>query len=78
MGIYHYLSNNNAQITNATSIDDNFTLNIGLVYNADELISFDTTINKSGSNITITGLDKTFTKLTGTLISITDIVTQLI
>lgn len=78
VGIYHYLSNSNVQITNATSIDDNFNLNIGSVYNSDELVSFDTTINKSGSNITITGLDKTFTKLIGTLTSITDTVTQLI
>ena len=78
VGIYHYLSNNNIQITNVTSIDDNFNLNIGPVYNSDELICFDTIINKSDSNITIIGLDKTFTKLTGTLISITDTVTQLI
>lgn len=78
--IYHYLSNNGTQITSASAIDDNFMLSGGIGKNsANTVLLFDVNVTKAGSSITVEAVNAgTNGYITGTVGTITDIVTQLI
>ena len=78
--IYHYLSNNGTQITSASAIDDNFMLSGGIGKNsANTVLLFDVNVTKAGSSITVEAVNAaTMGYITGTVGTITDIVTQLI
>lgn len=78
--IYHYLSNNGTQITSASAIDDNFMLSGGIGKNsANTVLLFDVNVTKAGSSITVEAVNaSTMGYITGTVGTITDIVTQLI
>lgn len=77
---YHYLSNNGTQITSASEIDDNFMLSGGIGKNsANTVLLFDVNVIKAGSSITVEAVNAATTGyITGTVGTITDIVTQLI
>ena len=77
---YHYLSNNGTQITSASAIDDNFMLSGGIGKNsANTVLLFDVNVTKAGSSITVEAVNAaTMGYITGTVGTITDIVTQLI
>lgn len=78
--IYHYLSNTGTQITSASAIDDNFVLSGGIGKNsANTVLLFDVNVTKAGSSITVEAVNAaTNGYITGTVGTITDIVTQLI
>lgn len=78
--IYHYLSNTETQITSASAIDDNFMLSGGIGKNsANTVLLFDVNVTKTGSSITVEAVNAaTNGYITGTVGTITDIVTQLI
>lgn len=77
---YHYLSNSGTQITSASAIDDNFLLSGGIGKNsANTVLLFDVNVTKAGSSITVEAVNAATTGyITGTVGTITDIVTQLI
>ena len=76
---YHYLSNNGTQITSASAIDDNFVLSGGIGKNsANTLLLLNVNVTKAGSSITVEAVNAaTMGYVTGTVGTITDIVTQL-
>lgn len=78
--IYHYLSNNGTQITSASAINDNFMLSGGIGKNsANTVLLVDVNVTKAGSSITVEAVNAaTMGYITGTVGTITDIVTQLI
>lgn len=78
--VYHYLSNTETQITSASAIDDNFMLSGGIGKNsANTVLLFDVNVTKAGSSITVEAVNAaTMGYITGTVGTITDIVTQLI
>lgn len=78
--IYHYLSNTETQITSASAIDDNFMLSGGIGKNsANTVLLLDVNVTKAGSSITVEAVNAaTMGYITGTVGTITDIVTQLI
>lgn len=78
--IYHYLSNTGTQITSASAIDDNFMLSGGIGKNsANTVLLFDVNVTKAGSSMTVEAVNAaTNGYITGTVGTITDIVTQLI
>lgn len=78
--IYNYLSNSGTQITSASAIDDNFMLSGGIGKNsANTVLLFDVNVTKAGSSITVEAVNAaTNGYITGTVGTITDIVTQLI
>ena len=78
--VYHYLSNTGTQITSASAIDDNFVLSGGIGKNsANTVLLFNVNVTKAGSSITVEAVNASTTGyITGTVGTITDIVTQLI
>ena len=78
--IYHYLSNTGTQITSASAIDDNFVLSGGIGKNsANTVLLLNVNVTKAGSSITVEAVNAaTMGYITGTVGTITDIVTQLI
>ena len=78
--IYHYLSNTGTQITSASAINDNFMLSGGIGKNsANTVLLLDVNVTKAGSSITVEAVNAaTMGYITGTVGTITDIVTQLI
>lgn len=78
--IYHYLSNTETQITDASAIGDDFSLSGGIGKNSvNTVLLFNVNVIKAGSSITVEAVDASTTGyITGTVGTITDTVTQLI
>ena len=76
---YHYLSNNGTQITSASAIDDNFVLSGEIGKNsANTVLLLNVNVTKAGNSITVEAVNAaTMGYITGTVGTITDIVTQL-